>query len=344
MRLPRVSTRLYQAITVGALVALVLIVVTGGAVRLTGSGLGCSDWPGCSADRFVPAAGFHDWMEFGNRLVTAAVSAFVIVAVLTALLRVPVRRDLVWLSVGLVVGVIAQILLGAVVVYSDLNPVLVQGHFIVSMLLVLDGVLLVHRARLPDVGLEGEATAADVDHSLLRRPPIPDDARLLARIMVGLTAATIVVGTAVTGAGPHSGQNDGKFVQRLDVAVRDVARIHSSLALLLLGAVLFMVWRVRRSHLGTGVLARAELVLTAVVLQGVVGYTQYFTKVPPVLVGLHILGASILWVAVLWFLLGLSPSVTDPRGLAHARQPTDAPNGAELGTGGGSGADLVTDR
>lgn len=333
--MPRVSPRIYQAITVGALVALVLIVVTGGAVRLTGSGLGCSDWPGCSADRFVPASGFHDWMEFGNRLVTAAVSAFVIVAVLTAALRTPVRRDLVWLSVGLVVGVVAQILLGAVVVYSDLNPVLVQGHFIVSMLLVLDAVVLVHRARLPDERSPDRPSRAS---------PVPDDVRLWARIMVGLTAATTVVGTAVTGAGPHSGQNDGKFVQRLDVAVRDVARVHSSLALLLLGAVLFTVWRLRRSPVGTGVLARAELVLTAVVLQGVVGYTQYFTKVPPLLVGLHILGVSVLWVAVLWFLLGLSPAVTDPPRLAHAHQPADASNGAELGAGRGSGADLVTER
>ncbi len=330
--------------TVTALVALVLIVVTGGAVRLTGSGLGCSDWPACTASRLVPESDFHGWMEFGNRLITGAVSIVVIVAVLTSILRAPRRRDLTWLSVGLVVGVVAQILLGAVVVYSDLNPVLVQGHFIVSMLLVLDAVVLVHRARLPDEGPQGDAGGDPVGPPP-GGPIVPEDVHLWARIMVGLTAATIVVGTGVTGAGPHSGQNEGKFVARLDIAVRDIARIHSSLALLLLGAVLFTVWRLRRSPLPTpGALARAELVLVAVVLQGVVGYTQYFTQVPPLLVGLHILGASLLWVAVLWFLLALSEPVSDPRRSSHGSQSAGAVPDGRLGAGRGPGADLVADR
>ncbi len=326
------SPRVYSATTVAALVALVLIVVTGGAVRLTGSGLGCPDWPVCSAKHYVPTSDFHGWMEFGNRLVTGAVSIAVVIAVLTAVLRVPRRMDLVWLSVGLVVGVIGQILLGAVVVYTDLNPVAVQGHFVVSMLLVLDAVVLVHRARLPD---QPERRApAD--------PGVPD-LRLLARIIVGLTAAALLAGTVVTGAGPHSGQNEGKFVERFDVAVRDVARIHSSFAILLLLTVLFTTWRLRRSDAGPRLMNRAELLLVAVVLQGVVGYVQYFTRVPPLLVGVHILGASVLWVAALWFLLGLSEPATDLRESAHVRHAEPA-RPAGVGAGGGAGADLVADR
>lgn len=337
------SPSLYRRITGFVVWPLVLIVVTGAAVRLTGSGLGCSDWPNCSASQFVPASGFHAWMEFGNRLITAAVSVAVIVAVLTALLRTPRRRDLTWLSAGLVVGVIAQILLGAAVVIMDLNPVMVQGHFIVSQLLVLDAVVLHHRAGRPDEATAAKALAAPAE------PIVAADIRLLAKIMVGLTAAVILVGTGVTGAGPHSGQNNGKFVRRLDIAVRDIARIHSALVWLLLGAVAFTVWRLRKSDVPGAVVQRAELVLTAVVLQGVIGYTQYFTGVPPLLVGLHVLGASLLWMAVLYFLLGLSATAIDPRRSVDAVDSASTRPGANRShayghPARGAGTDLVTDR
>jgi cytochrome c oxidase assembly protein subunit 15 len=146
VRLPRLSPQAYRRITLFALLALAFIIVTGAAVRLTGSGLGCSDWPTCEQDKFVAPLQFHPMVEFVNRLITGIVSLAVILAVLGSLVREPRRRDLTWLSVGLVLGVIAQIILGAIVVKVELDPLSVIGHFLVSVVLVADAVVLHERA------------------------------------------------------------------------------------------------------------------------------------------------------------------------------------------------------
>ena len=140
----------YRRVTFVALLALGFIVVTGGAVRVTGSGLGCPDWPTCAEGRIVAPLEYHALIEFVNRMVTGTVSIMVIVAVLAALRRRPYRRDLVWLAAGLVLGVIGQIVLGGLVVLFHLYPPLVMGHFVVSMVLVADAVVLHHRAGWPD--------------------------------------------------------------------------------------------------------------------------------------------------------------------------------------------------
>lgn len=282
---------LYRRITLFALWALVFIVVTGAGVRLTGSGLGCPDWPTCQAGRVVAPLEVRPWIEFGNRLVTGLVSLAVVVAVLGSFLRAPRRRDLTWLSVGLVAGVIGQILLGGVVVRSHLNPVAVQGHMIVSQLLVLNAVVLHHRAGRADGRVVPVVTPVIVRSSW---------------VLIGLTAAVIVVGTVVTGAGPHSGQVEGRLVKRLPVTPHDAARVHGTLVMALLALALWTIWRLRRTDAPIGVLRAAEGLCTVLVLQGAIGYTQYFTGVPPLLVGLHVFGATLLWVAVLRFHLGLS--------------------------------------
>ena len=282
---------LYRRITLFALWALVFIVVTGAGVRLSGSGLGCPDWPTCQAGRVVAPLEVRPWIEFGNRLVTGLVSLAVVVAVLGSFLRTPRRRDLTWLSVGLVAGVVGQIVLGGAVVRSHLNPAVVQGHMVVSQLLVLDAVVLHHRAGRP-----GGPTVPMVAPALLRA----------SRVLVGLTAAVIVAGTVVTGAGPHSGQVEGRFVERLAITPHDAARVHGTLVMALLGLVLWMVWRLRRDNAPAGALRAAEGLCTVLVLQGAIGYTQYFTGVPPLLVGLHVFGATVLWVVVVRFHLGLS--------------------------------------
>ena len=150
----RLSPARYRRLCVGALVALIAIVVTGAAVRLTGSGLGCTDWPTCSEDRLVAPLELHPMVEFVNRLITGVVSVAVIAAVAGAVARVPRRADLVWLALGLVAGVVAQILLGAALVLADLDPRFTIGHFLLSAVLVANAVVLAHRA-----GLE---TGADV--------------------------------------------------------------------------------------------------------------------------------------------------------------------------------------
>ena len=291
------SPHTYERITLVAVWLIGIIVVTGGAVRLTASGLGCTDWPTCENNRIYPDLQIHGWVEFGNRLVTGLVSIAVIVAVLGSLVRTPRRRDLTWLSVGLVAGVIGQIVLGGIVVLSHLWPPFVMSHFVLSMLLVADAVVLVHRARRPDGSSQRTLVAPSV--------------RVLGRALVVVTALAIFTGTVVTGTGPHSGSNDGTPVKRLPFDISTVARIHGIVDMTVLATLIALVVALHRSGAPRSVLARVEIVLVFGVLQAAIGYTQYFTGVPEILVGLHILGATLIWSAVVWFFLGLSESVTD---------------------------------
>ncbi|MGI8756242.1 MAG: COX15/CtaA family protein, partial [Acidimicrobiales bacterium] len=281
-----------------AVVLLIFIVVTGAGVRLTGSGLGCTDWPNCTDKRFVAELETHQLVEFVNRLITGLVSAAVVVAVLASLRRAGRRRDLVWLSWGLVAGVVAQILLGKFVVLTKLNPWLVQGHFLVSMLLVADAVVLAHRAGLPD----DRPTRPGVTPALLG----------WGRALVAMAAVVILTGTVVTGAGPHSGRNpaDVSKIRRLPLHPHDAARIHGVAVMAFLGVTVWVLVQLRR-HGHEEVVHRATALLTVLVLQAALGYTQYFTGVPPLLVGLHVLGASLVWVAVLRVALAMRVPVED---------------------------------
>jgi cytochrome c oxidase assembly protein subunit 15 len=288
VRRPTLSERDFHRITTVVLVLLVLIVVTGAAVRLTGSGLGCTDWPNCERGRFVAPWERHAMVEFVNRLITGLVSIAVIVAVAGSLFRVPRRKDLVWLSFGLVAGVIGQIVLGGIVVLFDLNPVLVQGHFILSMALVADAVVLQHRA--------GEAGGP-------RRPVVTPTLRRLGAALVVLGGLVIVTGTVVTGSGPHAGDIDAK---RLPFTLHSAARVHGTAMIVFLGVTLVAMWRMRAERAPASVQRSAETLLFVLVMQAAVGYTQYFTEIPPLLVGLHVLGAALVWIAVLHLALGMS--------------------------------------
>ena len=206
-RTPSISPSLSQRLNVVALVLTALIVATGGAVRLTGSGLGCSNWPECSSGHLTPAVQFHGLVEFGNRMVTVVLVIAVAAAFLGAAFRSPRRRDLLWLSGGLVAGVLAQAVLGGIVVYTKLNPYVVMVHFYATMLLLVDALVLVHRGRR--------------DYS-------PGSARLLVprtliRLFYGLLALLALVvaaGTATSGAGPHAGDSSGQQVaKRLPVSL-----------------------------------------------------------------------------------------------------------------------------
>ncbi|HWJ60716.1 MAG TPA: COX15/CtaA family protein [Acidimicrobiales bacterium] len=296
-----VSPAAYRKITMIALVLLVAIVITGAGVRLTGSGLGCTDWPRCTEETFTPSSDLHAQIEFYNRMITGLVSVAVVLAVLGSLRRAPRRQDLVWLSWGLVGGVVGQIVLGGLVVLTHLNPWLVQGHFVVSMILVADAAVLTHRAGLPD----------DVP----QRPIVTPSLLRWGKALVGLAILVMMTGTLVTGSGPHSGHNEAeegassaqqldaaKEVRRLPIAVHDAARIHGVTMIVFLGATIWVLVQIRRHQPAGKLAATASWLLTALILQGAIGYTQYFTGVPPGLVALHILGASLVWVAVLFTL------------------------------------------
>lgn len=310
-RLPRVSPVAYRRVTLAAQFLLAFIIVTGAAVRLTGSGLGCTDWPTCESGRVVAPLEYHPMIEFGNRLVTGAVSIVVVLAVLGSLLRVgPRRRDLVRLSLGLVAGVIGQIVLGGVTVLSHLWPPFVMSHFLLSMLILWCAVVLHHRAGEPD-STAGEARAPVVDDTTWR----------LGRLLVVAAALVVFMGTVVTGTGPHPGSSGDQLVDRLPFSLHDVARIHGALVMAFLALVLVVIARLVRTGAPGHVRRQSELLLLVLVSQAGVGYAQYFLGVPALLVAVHVAGAVAVWAAVLRFSLGLSVPASASTSVAAPPDP-----------------------
>jgi len=261
-----------------SLASQILIVVTGGLVRLTGSGLGCPTWPKCTDDSFTttPEMGIHGFIEFANRTLTGVLA---IIAILTfvAVWKNPERtvRGLLAPAFGLPLGIVAQIVLGGLTVRTKLNPWLVGGHFIISAVMIAAASVLVWRA--------------------LDRPQlfVPEFVYRLSWPIVLFGAITVVVGVLVTGAGPHSGDANSAR-NGLDLEVWQHYHSYPAYALLLLVALqLVSLWRTDagRASLPTKI---SGLLLVVLVLQAVVGVVQARLGVPPLLVGVHMLGASCL--------------------------------------------------
>lgn len=288
MRRPTISPSAYRRITLLALVLLGIIVVTGAGVRLTGSGLGCSTWPSCEPDSFVPHAesGVHGIIESANRYFTGLVSVGVILAVAGSFFRTPRRRDLTRWSWTLVAGVLAQIVLGGLTVLFELSPPFVMGHFLVSAVLVACAVVLHHRAGEPDAGE--------------RRPVATPEVRVLAKALLGATSIVLVTGTAVTGSGPHGGDEE---VERLGFFLPDIARVHAVAVWVLLAATLWTVRLVRRGGASPSVERALRALVVLEVAQGAIGYAQYLLGVPVGLVAVHILGSMLVLGAAVVVLL-----------------------------------------
>jgi cytochrome c oxidase assembly protein subunit 15 len=266
------------------------IVVTGGVVRLTGSGLGCTTAPECTPGRVTPFSdqhvSIHRVIEFSNRSLTTIVA---LVALLTAIavLRWG-RRSLRWWGVLPLVLTMVQAVLGAITVRTGLNPATVLVHFLVSMVLIAVSTMLLVRAG------EGDGPA---------RPLVRDELTVLARLAALVLAGVLVVGTVVTGTGPHSGDADNP--PRFDLNLRLISWLHSDLVLVFSGLLVALVLGLRLVDAPRPA-RRAALALGGLTLaQGVIGYTQYFTGLPALLVGLHMLGASLLVVAMTRCLLSL---------------------------------------
>ena len=318
MRVPHLSPEAYRRVTLVAAILLAIIIVTGGAVRLTDSGLGCPSWPNCSAGRLTPhsASDYNAMVEFVNRMFTGLVSIAVVVAVLGSLVRTPRRRDLVWLSVGLVVGVFAQAVLGGLTVLFELKPQFVMAHFLVSIVLLTNAIWLYWRAGMPD-----DATVS----RLLVTPRVV----ALSRVLVVVAAVVLVTGTVVTGAGPHSGGGRRDDVTRLDLSIPEVARLHGTVVMVFLGLVLVTFWLVWRDRASQAVRTRLTVLLVVLVAQAGVGYAQYFNDIPALLVGIHIAGATAVWSAVVWFALGCFERVAPARVVAG---PVGEPSPSLVGT------------
>jgi len=258
-------------------------------VRLTGSGLGCADWPQCSTTKFVDVSTGHAAIEQINRLFTGVVSAAVIAAVLGSFFVTPRRKSLIWLSSALVVGVLAQVILGAVVVLTGLNPWSNMAHFLVSLALVTTAVFLVEDAGARNV--VGDFAVSD------QTAPTRPMTRRFADLILGLSGLAIILGTMVTGAGPHAGDENAI---RLNFDLRSITRIHSATVLLCIAATLIFIGQVRKSTSEwTRLKAKLEIFLFMAVAQGGVGYLQYFSGVPAQLVAIHVAFAVAVWISVL---------------------------------------------
>jgi cytochrome c oxidase assembly protein subunit 15 len=253
------------------------LVVTGGAVRLTGSGLGCPTWPECTPGSYTPVPhqaeeALHVWIEFANRLLTF-VLVIAAVVVLAAVLRTG-RKDLRGLALGQLLGIFGQGVLGGITVLTDLHPLPVAGHLILSIILIAGATSLRAQRFAPKV--------AEAPASLTKK---------IASVHVITSFAVIVLGTLVTGSGPHAGDEKA---QRFGFDIQTVAWIHADVVIFLLGTTFaFFV------ATGTSVATKRRLkIFTVIALaQGAIGYIQYFTGIPEVLVAAHLLGATLVWIA-----------------------------------------------
>jgi cytochrome c oxidase assembly protein subunit 15 len=288
------SADVLRRLALASVIANVAIVVTGGAVRLSGSGLGCPTWPTCAGSDLVPSShvGIHKIIEFSNRSLTFVVGAVMLATFIAAWRQHRQTR----VALVALLGIPAQAVLGGIVVLTNLNPWLVAAHFLLSVVII--GVTMLLWWRL------GERAPIAVV-----RPAL-----LLARGLAAVTAVVLSIGTVVTGTGPHAGDldHDGRL-HRIHLSPAGVSQLHADAVMVLVGvtigmiALLFAIGADRR-------LRQAALVLLGVELaQGVIGYTQYFLHVPPLLVGFHMLGACLVWVAALRLLLMVDASKASVR-------------------------------
>lgn len=284
----------YRRVARTSFVALYAIIVTGSLVRLTGSGLGCSDWPKCNDEKFVDVSTGHAAIEQINRLFTGFVAFSVVLAVSAALAMQPRRIRLIRNALFLVVGVLAQVVLGAYVVLTGLNPWSNMAHFLVSVVLVTSAFVLVKR----------------VDGLIHGVHPVSHHDVVLRRVIAGCISLAVLMGTIVTGAGPHSG---AELVTRINISVRFATQLHSGAVWFSILLVTLYIVRVRRSTTRWATEGPAAMRLIGLLmLQGFIGYVQYFAGVPAQLVAIHVaLSVAVFLAAFSIFLPTSTLSVLD---------------------------------
>ncbi len=267
-----------------------VLVVTGGAVRLTGSGLGCPTWPRCTDSSFTPhgALDVHEAIEFGNRMLTFVLVAIAIATFFSAWQSR--RRDLRLLALVLALGIPAQAVIGGITVLSNLNPWVVSFHLLCSLAIIGLSVLFIWR----------------LDHPAGK--PAGGPLAMLAGATFVAAWAVLYAGTVVTGSGPHAGDRDSP---RNDLDPLQVSQIHADLVFLFVGLTVGLLFALRAGG-GSALARRAVLTLLLLQLgQGVVGFVQYFTDLPIVLVGIHMLGAALISACVTWVLITVRETTPD---------------------------------
>ena len=318
----RIGPRPFLLLSRVTLTTVVLNIVTGAAVRLSDSGLGCPDWPTCSQHHLTPALRLHPLVEFGNRVVVSVLVVACIATAVASFVRRPGRPDLRWLSGGLILGVIGEAVLGAFVVYSKLNAYVVMVHFLVGMALLGVAVVLTLKA-----GHRAGPGALVVGRRAL----------WLSRALLGAIVVVLAAGAATTGTGPHAG---GRGAKRIPLGLEDMTRIHAELVIAAVVVVLALLWVLWQSDAPAHTQDSGRILLAVMVVQGIVGYTQFFTHLPAVLVGIHVFGASMVWSTALWFHHGLSDHL--PEGEPDDRPRTETPS--HRAGAGPAGAVAVADR
>ncbi|MSZ41811.1 MAG: heme A synthase [Actinobacteria bacterium] len=285
-----------RRIYVANLVAQAAIVVTGVTVRLTGSGLGCPTWPECIEGSYTPTARqeeeWHKIVEFGNRTLTFILVILAVAALVAAFVdqrnrvRKGGRRRGVLLALATIpfLGTFAQAILGGITVLTGLSPITVALHLLLSMALIAGCAALVIRS-----GDEGDAPL-----TLLVRKEI----RVLTWVLLAVTALVIVIGTVVTGSGPHSG--DSKAENRFSFDPRVVSWLHADVVILFIGLTIALLLALHLTKAPTQVMRLVWVLIAISLLQAALGYTQYFTGLPIVLVLLHVSGATVLWITMLF--------------------------------------------
>jgi heme a synthase len=313
------SRVLLQRLALASLLANIGLVVTGGAVRLTGSGLGCPTWPRCTDTSYVTtsAMGAHGVIEFGNRLVGIAVGLLALACVLAALAQAPPRRSLIAWSVAVLAGIPAQAVVGGITVLTKLNPWVVGCHFLASMAVIAAAYQLWVRAGgqpgrliapLPPHQHGGEGSsrdpgssdiAFDVGTTKIRERGggrLPRSLVVLGRLVVAVAAAVLVVGTVVTGSGPHAGD---AHARRTGLDPQEVSQLHADLVFLLIGLSVALWFALRAVDAPPAARRAAAWLIGVEAGQGVIGFVQYFTHLPVLAVGLHMFGACVVWIAAL---------------------------------------------
>jgi heme A synthase len=303
-------------LALAGVIANTVIMSTGAAVRLSASGLGCPDWPRCSTADVVASknAGqtlLNTWIEFGNRLLNFPLVIVVALVFVAAWRFRPdgVRRpDLVWLAAAQPLGVVAQAVIGGILVLNRLNPVLVSVHFLVSASVVAAAVVL--HVRCTATGREG--------------PPVRRDLRVISGALVAVTGLMLAAGTVVTGTGPLAGDAG---VARYKLPLEGVTQLHADIGWLLTGLSVALVLGLRLSGAPPRAVRAGWIVLAAIGCQGVIGYIQYFTHLPAGLVWVHVTGSVLVWIAVLRLFLAVrertpvNTARTGPAVTVPSRQP-----------------------
>ena len=253
------------------------IVLTGGVFRLTGSGLGCPTWPECTKDSYTPVhgqiEGFRSWIEFGNRLLTFALVLACALSILAVLISK--RKDLRWLVFGQFAGIFGQAILGGITVLTNLNPIPVAGHFVLSIILIAGAQSLLTKAKSTNAHIKMQRNAL----------------HFLSRSHILLTFIVIVIGTLVTGTGPHAGDISAP---RLNFDVRTIAWLHADIVIALLGVSLAYFVSASTPAPTKRLL---KFFFLAALLQASIGYIQYFLGLPELIVAAHMLGSTLVWIS-----------------------------------------------